>query len=202
MNRAALKAAIESWMHREGDASLIAQIDTFIELFEARANRALRVPEMEKRTTLVPASEYLAFPSDYLELRNIQINGATVKPVQYLPPEQIDKLPESLGDQRYYSIVGNEFQFKPSVAGSTVEIAYYAKIPALTDSNTTNWLLDSNPDYYLAGCLLQAYMFTLDDRAGGYDELASRHEIAMNKRGRDKRFSGPMLVMSRPNHVV
>jgi hypothetical protein len=43
------------------------------------------------------------------------------------------------------------------------EIVYYGKIPALSDSNTSNWLLSLSPDIYLYGSLLQATPYLRDD---------------------------------------
>jgi hypothetical protein len=36
-------------------------------------------------------------------------------------------------------------------------VLYYQKIPALTVSNTTNWLLTAHPDLYLYTTLSEAY---------------------------------------------
>jgi hypothetical protein len=43
-------------------------------------------------------------------------------------------------------------------------LTYYAKIPALTVSNTSNWLLVDSPDLYLYGSLLQAAPYLQDDQ--------------------------------------
>lgn len=40
---------------------------------------------------------------------------------------------------------------------------YYEQIPALSDSNTSNWLLDAAPDAYLYGSLLQAAPYLAED---------------------------------------
>jgi hypothetical protein len=43
-------------------------------------------------------------------------------------------------------------------------LTYYATIPALSVSNTTNWLLTDSPDLYLYGALLQAAPYLQDDQ--------------------------------------
>jgi hypothetical protein len=46
------------------------------------------------------------------------------------------------------------------------------KIPALSDSNTSNWVLASHPDVYLYGSLAEAFKYSMDDeQAAKYDGL-------------------------------
>jgi hypothetical protein len=42
-------------------------------------------------------------------------------------------------------------------------LVYYAKIPALSVSNTTNWLLQKMPALYLHGALMHLGMFNRDN---------------------------------------
>lgn len=192
MTYSELKTQIAAWLHR---GNLTAQIDTFIDLFEARANRNLRIPEMEKRATSTPTGEYVALPSDFLELRNIQLNSTPPFLLEYAPPQKIDAMALTTGKARYYTLVGDEFQFAPSAAGSEIEISYFATIPALSDSNTSNFLLASDPDYYLMGCLYEACIFTRDDRANQYGQITSEKEASINSRGNSKQYgSGPLVV--------
>jgi hypothetical protein len=43
------------------------------------------------------------------------------------------------------------------------ELLYYAKIPALSDSNTSNWLLEESPDLYLYAALIQSAPYLKED---------------------------------------
>jgi len=62
--------------------------------------------------------------------------------------------------------VGDEFQYYPSPDASyTATLTYYARIPALSVSATTNWLLTAHPDAYLYGALLQAAPYLRDNDA-------------------------------------
>ena len=192
MNYTELKTAIADWEHRSYDAG---KVDLFIDLFEARVNRNLRVPEMEKRATSTPTTEYVALPTDFLELRNIQINGSTVSLVEYASPQKIDAMGLTTGTAHYYSLVGNEFQLNPSAAGSTVEIAYYAKITPLSDTNLTNFLIDSHPDYYLMGCIHEALIYSIDDRAAQVAQMVAEKEAAIIRKGTAKKYgAGPLVV--------
>jgi hypothetical protein len=74
-------------------------------------------------------------------------------------------------------MVGQQFQVVPTPSGSfDAELLYYAKIPALSDSNTTNWLLTESPDLYLYGALAQTAPYLKEDErmgvwAGLYQKL-------------------------------
>jgi hypothetical protein len=45
----------------------------------------------------------------------------------------------------------------------TGELLYFAKIPALSDAATTNWLLTDSPDAYLYGALVHSAPYLKDD---------------------------------------
>jgi hypothetical protein len=47
--------------------------------------------------------------------------------------------------------------------GTEIELTYYAEIPALSDSSTTNWLLTRWPDLYLYGSLMHAAPYLKED---------------------------------------
>ena len=58
-------------------------------------------------------------------------------------------------EPRYYAITAGEIEVFPVPDGTySTELYYYAKIDALSDSNTSNWLLEYFPDAYLYGALV------------------------------------------------
>jgi len=146
MNYNTLKTAVADWMHR---ADLASNMDSFISLFESKANTALRVPEMEVRATTTPTDEYVAFPNGFIELRNIQINTTPPTLLRYASPHKIDELKLTSGAPKYYTVVGNQFQINPSAEGLEVEISHYSRIPALSPTNLSNWLISAYENYYL-----------------------------------------------------
>jgi len=62
--------------------------------------------------------------------------------------------------------------------GYTGELTYYGKIPVLSDSNTSNWLLAYAPDLYLYGALLEATPYLKDD-----ERLATWSSLYANSLG-------------------
>lgn len=190
MTYSELKDAVTSWVHR---SDLASQMDTFIDLFEARASRNLRTLEMEVLDTFTPSSEFYPLPTGFLEFRNVQVNLTYPQTVEYASPQKIASVGIISGDPIYYTFNGNQVEFSPSASGKNMEWTYYKAIPALSNSNTSNWLLAKNPDYYLMGCIQQALLWAKDDRAGQLEAMLSNMEATINQT-RNKAMSGPMSV--------
>lgn len=153
-----LKSAISAWTHR---ADLASVLDDFIDLTEARLNRELRVSQQETNTTLT-ATETIDFPTGLLELRNIKLNTTPVRELLYITPAEMDRLDTTGEETSTYTIVGNQIRLN-AASDTDIAITYYAKIPALSDSNTSNWLLEAHAEVYLYGCLAEAYAYAMDD---------------------------------------
>lgn len=181
---ATLKASIPTWTHR-ADLSTLA--DDFIDLTEARLSRDMLVSQQEARATTTASTEYLAMPSDCLSIRNIQLNTSPVRELVYVTPMEMDRLADNGTVLSRYTIVGDEIQLN-ATSSNSLEIAYYAKVPPLSDSNTTNWLIDTYPDVYLYGCLAEAFKYTGNDaQAAKYEGLYQQtvqNIIAMDKKRR------------------
>ena len=153
------------WLNR---ADLTAQIPDFIALAEARFNRDLRLNSMLQRDTTVATADYVALPTDWLEHVSITPIGTNNDaPLVYLSNEEFNRvrLQNLTGLTRYYTIQENNILLNPApaVGGVTLELFYYGKIPALSVSNTSNWLLARAPDLYLYGSLAAAEIFLQND---------------------------------------
>lgn len=148
-----LKAAISSWVDRE-DADFAARVPDFIALCEQRLNfggadgAGLRVAEMEKKALIAVVDGSALLPDDFLEPRMFRSTTHPFGSLDFQTPAQ------AANGAAYYAGSG-------SVA--TVELLYYAKIPALSDANPTNWLLTKAPGIYLYGSLLESAPFESDD---------------------------------------
>lgn len=162
-----LKSEIQVWMTR---SDLSGDVDTMIDLFEAWANRNFRVRQMEDEAT-ADATEYMSFPTDFLELRDIQWQGSPRRQLDYVTPVYADLYDTSgaAGTPRFYTLVGNEIRIIPAPDSATpIRIAYWRQIPALSATSTSNWLLEQYPDAYLYGALLQGNIRTKDPETAGY----------------------------------
>ena len=166
-NYSQLQAAVADWLNRD---DLTAAIKDFISLAEAELTRTLRHRSMIKRSTATIDSEYSATPGDWIQTVSLILETDPVRQMEYVTNEALNGLKVSsraTGTPTHFTHVGTEIQVHPrpdnTSTGYTGEIVYYAKIPVLSDSNTTNWLLTLAPDIYLYGALIQSAPYLRDD---------------------------------------
>lgn len=150
-----LKATVGRWLHRSDLASVAEDL---IMLAETRFNRNLRVRQMEKASTLALTDGAADLPADWLEFVGAPTDGDIR--FDFVARDEWQRC--DLGS--YYTIMGNQLMVSHNGAGpDNVSVRYYAKIPALSESQATNWLLDDGPDAYLYGALLEAAPYIKDD---------------------------------------
>lgn len=178
-----LQSAIADWLNR---TDLTTQIPDFITLAEAEICRWLRVWWNEKRAYAVPTSAYVALPTDYIGVRNVQWNYSSYRvPLEQVSPEMLDQA-ETLtqeGLPQFYAVHDGQFELRPSPSsGNTtqIEISYYFKPTVLSDSNTSNEILVNAPDLLLYAALKIASKIILDEIriplfAGEYERV--RREV-------------------------
>lgn len=160
-----LQTSVADYLDRS-DMTLV--IPTWIDLAEAQFQRVIRDRRMLQRSTADVDSQFTQLPSDFLEMLNIQLNGSTIQGLEYRTPSALDAERPFLnqyGKPIFFSIVGETLEVLPNPNGTayTTELLYYQKIPALSDSNTTNWLLTNHPDVYLFGTLKQSAPYLKND---------------------------------------
>jgi hypothetical protein len=169
-----LVTAVTEYLARDQDATLIARIPDFIALAEAKFNRVLLHPRMEVRSTttvdtLSNEPEFITLPSDFQTMRRVRLSGVTGKPrLSFMSQTQLEdyryRIDNITGQPVYFAIVGDELELAPTPNENyTLEMVYRANIPALTASNTTNWLLTLAPDLYLYGTLLETAPYIKED---------------------------------------
>lgn len=205
MDYAELKETIADWLMRQ---DLNAVIPSWIKLAEARFNRELRTQQMVVRAqaTLEPGQQYVTVPGDWLEAWNIQVNGDTPRRLTYMTLEAADELKrrgrQSSGEPRHFNVTGSQFEVIPVPQNETdIELAYFAKIPALSNQNPTNWLLEQWPDAYLYGALAHSAPYLKDDQrvatwAAFYDRMVEEIRLSEER----ARYSGSVLKVRTPQH--
>lgn len=156
-NYSDLVTAVGNWLNR---SDLTARIPEFIALAEAEFNRTLRTVEMEGRATATLTGEALALPADFIGLRSISQDNNFFTLVD---SQALFNTPSTGGTPRLVAISDGQFFFRPAPSSGDIEIAYYQKIPALTSTNTTNWLMTAHPDLYLFATLAQAEFYGWND---------------------------------------
>lgn len=154
-----LKAAIADWLNK--GTTYDARIPDFIRLTESRLNKVLDDPEMEVTATATATGQFLGLPSDFGELKSISVGGYRLKGNTVADFSGFSTV---AGIPRSYGIYDGQLAFAPVPStGSAVTLVYTRRIPALSASNPTNWLLTLAPEAYLYGSLLQAELFGWND---------------------------------------
>ena len=162
-----LQSTISDFLNRD---DLDSVIPTFIQLAEAQMNRDIRHWEMETRVSgqQSQGDQYMQVPADWNETIRLTLTGGGTSVLELLGLSSMaDRRPKAenaLDTPRFYSHVRGEFELYPTPDEDTdFELLYYAKIPALSDSNTTNWLLEYAPDVYLYGALGHSAPYLQED---------------------------------------
>lgn len=192
---ASLKTEIANFTHR---TDLTAELDTIIQMAEAVLNRKLRCRQMDISTTLTATGRSVALPADFLEVRNVDINGSPITPLKFLSSEQIELYDRqsSTGKPRSYGIVTSNLILSPTPDQSyVVDLEYYQKLPTLVNGvNTNNWLILGWPDAYLYGALLASVAFTRDDSGVAMWSQAYNAVIEdINRQDSDAQYSGDVM---------
>jgi hypothetical protein len=164
-NYTELKTAVANWLDRD---DLTDRIPEFIALAEARFNRVLRLRSMEVKYTAntVAAQRNLALPTNYIQMRNFQVNTSPLAILSYVTPEIYDRLwgGSTQGTPEFYTILADEVSLGPIPASvQEVEMLFYKKFDNLSGSVATNWMITNAPDIYLYGSMLEAEPFIMND---------------------------------------
>lgn len=188
---AELKTAIASWVNR---TDLTSSLGDFITLSEAKINRRLRVNEMETAlASTAIASGVIARPAAMLAIKALWVTGDDQRTLEQKTLEYIQRFPTNASRPQFYAWSTTSLAFYPS--SGSVQGIYYTKVPALSDSNTTNWLLTTNPDLYLWAGLEQAAFYVRDDNeAAKWSAKADGLIQELNDRSMANQFGGGPLV--------
>ena len=197
-----LKSSIANWLNRSDLTTEIA--NDFIVLTEKDFNSKLRIRKMVNQTSLTLNAETIALPSGFLQIRDFYIlSGGTKYSLTYMTPSQMDQVKGTsmVGMPTSYTILGDTFRFSPVPGDSyTAYLNYYKTFDALSDSNTSNFILTNHPSIYLYGSLYHAAQFL-----GGVDpnrvqqwlQLYSTALERLEQNDREDQFSGsPLQIRS------
>jgi len=192
-----LKTSIADWVVR---TDLTSVIPDFITLAEAQMNREVRDRRMIKRATAAIDAGYTAVPTNWIENVRFQLNTTPIVTLEFVTPDQAaeeQRLDSSNGRPQFFTMIGEEFQVVPSPDSSyTGELTYYEKIQSLSDSNTSNWMLENHPDIYLYGSLMQAAPYLDDDeRISTWSALYSRAIESLNVSDQRARIGSSSIRM-------
>jgi len=190
---AELKTNIAEFLNRDDLASISS---TFISLAEDDLNLRLRHWRQEKRSTAEIDTQYSAIPADMLEIIRFYTTSGDTRPLELISQaEMLDRKFRNLntsGQPAYYALTAGEIEVYPVPDGTyTSELYYYSRIPALSDSNTSNWVLDYYSSAYLYGSLIHSAPYLKDDaRIQVWAALYQNAIDAINTESEKAKFGG------------
>ena len=172
---AELKTSVTDFLNRD-DSDTIAP--TFISLAETDMSRRVRHWRGEKRSSAEIDTQYSAIPADFLEVIRFHITSGDTRPLELISQAEL---------------LDRKFRNLNTVPDGTYtsELYYNARLPALSDSTTTNWLLEYHPDAYLYGSLVHSAPYLKEDaRLQTWAALYQNAVDAINTESESSKFGG------------
>ena len=129
--KAELHTAVANWLNR---SDLTSRIPEFISLAEAQLNRLVRTREMLTRSTTSTNAQYVALPSDFLEMLNVELTSTDPsRRLLYATSDRSDDYRQQKSDKAgipvHYTIEGLTLQLNPTPdINYTVQMNYYQDI--------------------------------------------------------------------------
>lgn len=194
-----LKTAVANYL---GRSDLTSQIPDFITLAELRLSREIRTRKLMKSvtTTTTAGDSTVALPSDFLELRDIYLDGNPRISLQYLSPSTFTRNAQATvsGKPAVYTTLGQEFEFAPIPDKAyTVELLYYFKPTAMSDAVASNEFLANYPDALLYAALAEAEPYLMNDaRIQVWSSMYDRAIANINVGEQNSEYSAVPLQMS------
>ena len=186
-----LKTAIAAWAHR---SDLTDVIDDFIDIAESHFNRELRVSQQETSTDLDVSTGSVDLPADCAAIRNIKLLTSPVMELVYVTPAEMDRLADNSTDVLRYTILADKIVLN-AASSTNIRVIYYAKLTELSDSNTSNWLLETHAEAYLYGALAEVFKYSMDDEQAAKYAGMFNESIAGIKRLDSYRKSGQSMFV-------
>jgi len=194
-----LKTAVANYL---GRSDLTSQIPDFITLAEFRLSRDIRTRRMLKTATatMTVNDATVGLPADFIGIRDVYIQGTPRTVVQYLSPSTFstNSRADEQGRPVFYTLRANEFEFAPKADSAyTVQMLYYFKPEALSDSTASNEFLANYPDALLYGSLIEAEPYLMNDaRVATWANLYNQAVSRINISDEESEFAGVPLVMT------
>jgi len=162
MNYTDLQANIATYMHR---TDLTTVIPTFIQLAESSLFREISPPETEVVATGVTVSGYAVLPADFGTLQRITVTSSGVtRALEYINLANVGT--EVQQNPGYYTFEAGKLRIYGTSDGQAYTLHYLPGMEALSDTNTSNWLLANAPDLYLYASCLEGAKYIRDDTEG------------------------------------
>jgi len=191
-----LKTAIASRIDR---ADQTTAIEDAIDAATMRLTRDLRVYDQEARSNNTLESEWTTMPSDFNGVRLVRTQSGDL--LEYHTPESFQRkvMQGATPNPPIYTIEDAQIRVLPAPSEDSplnVQIVYHQKLPELSDSLDTNWLLTDHPDIYLAASMVEILLHLRDEeRAMVWEQRLQQMLVQAIVASRRRRYSGSTLVV-------
>jgi len=142
----------------------------------------------------------VGLPPDFLEMRDIHINTTPATALTYLSPSAFYASARTTdqGKPVDYTVLGSDLQLAPIPDTSyTLQMLYYAKPAALSDSVSSNVFLANYPDALLYAALGEAEPYLMNDaRLQTWAALYDRAINAISVSDQSSEYGGQSMSMS------
>jgi len=151
-----------------------APIASFIALGQADIAPRIKHYLQETVVELTSADNKVTIPADFQEARRIVVDGRIARPTSIYDSKR-------LVDETGYYQRGNTYVFLPEqTEPRELEITYYARTPAITASNQTNWLTENNfGNAIFHAALIRAYRWMKDPDAEAMEKASLQEALAL-----------------------
>ena len=169
-----IKTKVAEYLNR---TDLTSQMDMFIDLTESDINKVIKHQDLIKRANAVAETQYTQLPSDWSRVINVELNTSDHTTLLQQSTESLDLKRTSIdnvsGRPEYFAITDNAIELCPTPdTNYELQLTYYANIPELSSTNTTNVVSNKFPDVYIYGCCKHASVFLMEDeRIGMFQTL-------------------------------
>ena len=145
-------------------------VPIFVQQAEGRLNARLKVADMHRLIGPVDlAAGKIDLPSDFIDWVSVEWTPPPRTPQRPLMLRYVEADSPEIrakhrpnGPPQIYTVLAGKVRVVPAAVG-TVDLVYFARIPALTAATPKNWLIAKAPDVYLYAVLLEAMLFQKDD---------------------------------------
>jgi len=158
MTYATLQTDVAEYMHR---TDLASKIPTFISIAESMLFRELQIKDMAVSVVGTTTGEYATLPADFGSVSRLTVTyGGNEYPLDY---KSTYSSTTTTPAPNSYALENNQLRIFVAATGLVYTLYYIPKIQALSDTNTTNWLLDNAKDLYIYASALEGSKHIRDE---------------------------------------
>ena len=174
-NKAGIRTSLKQWSQRRNIPDDV--LNDFIEIALSKANRALRIPPLEKALDVtIDANGYFTLPSDFLEVKELSVVRSEKRiPLERKSIDEIDFVFDRSSEPPcFYGRFGDKMRIAPYSGDGTetARLYYYFVFPPMPADSTENWFTQQAPDMLLYGAMAELSSYTRDPE--GYQQWSQK----------------------------